>query len=164
MPKSAKILTAGEVAKLPPMLFGKIRWHKGLGSPVGDPCSGFRIAVDEHTVSQFRIGKSGPERVPGTGIWKVAMPSAPCYAAPDEGDMHVVRFDVPGVHLNGFPDGKYRIKPELTGNWGKTLIPMLIGFKLIEPLSYYVSLTKERHIVSVDFEVVQHAWSVFGSG
>ncbi len=163
MPTS-KILSVGAVARLPPMLFGKIRWNKGLGSPIGDPATGFKVAVDEHTVSQFRIGAAGPEVIPGTGIWKVATPSAPCSAAPDEGDMHVVAFNVPDVHLNGFPDGKYRIKAELTGNWGQSRIQVMLGFKQIEPLSYYVSLTKDRHIVSVDFEVVQHAWSLRVSG
>jgi hypothetical protein len=159
MPPSSKVLTAGAVAKLPPMLFGRIRWSKGYGSPVGDPASGFRILVEEHTASQFRIGSAGPEVIPGTGIWKVTTPSAPCSAAPDEGDMHVVRFSVPDVHLNAFPDGKYRIKPVLTGNWGQSRIQTMLGFKQIEPLSYYVTLTPERHIVSVDFDVVQHAWS-----
>ncbi len=163
MPTS-KFLSAGEVAKLPPMLFGKIRWNKGYGSPVGDPCSGFRISVDEHTVSKFRFGPSGPERDPNTGIWKVATASAPCSAAPDEGVMHVVSFNVPDVHLNDFPDGKYRVKAELTGNWGQSGIQAMLGFKRIEPLSYHVSLTTDRHIVSLDFEVVQHAWSFHLSG
>ncbi len=67
-------------------------------------------------------------------------------------------FSVPDVHLNGFPDGQYRIKPELTGNWGESQIQMMFGFRRIEPLAYYVALTKDRHIVSADFEVVQHAW------
>ena len=163
MPTS-KFLSAGEVAKLPPMLFGKIRWNKGYGSPVGDSCSGFRIFVEEHTASQFRIGPDGPEVIPGTGIWKVTTASAPCWAAPDEGDMHVVRFSVPDVHLNVFPDGKYRIKPELTGNWAQSRIQQMLGYKQIEPLAYYVSLTKDRHIVSVDFEVTQHAWGLHVSG
>ena len=163
MPAS-KFLTSGEVAKLPPMLFGKIRWNRGLGRPVGDLCSGFRISVDEHTASKFRFGASGPEKDPKTGIWKVATAAAPCTTAPDEGVMHVVSFNVPDVHLNDFPDGKYRVKAELTGNWGQSGIQMMLGFKRIEPLSYYVSLTPDRHIVSLDFEVVQHAWSFHLSG
>jgi len=154
----SEILSDDEVMRLPPMLFGKIRWSKGMSGPVGNPCSGFRIFVEEHTVSQFRMGPSGPEVIPGTGVWKVAIDSAPCWTAPDEGDMHVVRFSVPDVHLNGFPDGQYRIKPELTGNWGESQIQMMLGFRRIEPLAYYVALTKDRHIVSADFEVVQHAW------
>src|SRR6266567_1183351 len=160
MPVS-EFLSVDEVMRLPPMLFGKIRWGKGLGVPVGNPCSGFRIFVEEHTVSQFRMGPDGPEVIPGTGVWKVAVDSAPCWSAPDEGDMHVVRFSVPDVHLNGFPDGQYRIKPELTGNWGhenRSPLQMMFGFRRIEPLAYYVVLTKDRHIVSVDFEVVHQAW------
>jgi len=34
----------------------------------------------------------------------------------------------------------------------------MLGFRRIEPMAFYVSLTKDQHIVSVDFEVVQHAW------
>jgi len=107
------------------------------------------------------MGADGPEVIPGTGIWKVAMDSAPCWAAPDEGDMRVVRFNVPDVHLNGFPDGQYRIKPELTGNWGESRLQLMLGFRRIEPMAFYVSLTKDQHIVSVDFEVVQHSWRPF---
>jgi hypothetical protein len=117
MPKS-KILSPGDVARLPPMPFGRIRWDKGYGRPGGRPQQRIPNPVDERTASQFRIGPDGPEVVPGTGIWKVTTASAPCWAAPAEGDMHVVRFSVPDVHLNAFPDGKYQIKPELTGNWG----------------------------------------------
>ena len=159
MPKS-KVLSADAVARLPPMLFGRIRWNKGMGTPVGDPASGFKVLVEEHTATQFRMGPSGPEAVPGTGIWKTTTPAAPCWTAPDEGNMHVVRFSVPDVHLNAFPDGKYRIAAELTGNWSQSRIQVMLGYKRVEPLAFYVTLTKERHIVSVDFEVVQHAWSL----
>jgi hypothetical protein len=157
MPKT-KILTNAEVLRLPPMLFGSIRWNKGLGSPVGSPCSGFKVVVDEHTVSRFRIGPAGPEVIPGTGIWKNVEQSAPCSAAPDEGDMHVVTFSVPDVHLNGFPDGKYRVSVELTGNWSESRLQTMLGYKRIDPSSWYVSLTKDHHIVKVDFEVVHEAW------
>jgi hypothetical protein len=64
----AEALSNAEVLRLPPMLFGSVRWHKGFGTPVSDPCSGFKIIVDEHTVSQFRMGPSGPEVIPGTGM------------------------------------------------------------------------------------------------
>ena len=154
----SEILSDEAVLRLPPMLFGKIRWSKGLGGPIGNPCSGFTIFVEEHTVSQFRMGPDGPEVIAGTGIWRVAIDSAPCWTAPDEDDMRVVRFNVPDVHLNGFPDGQYRIKPQLTGNWGVSRLQVMLGFRRIEPMAFYVSLTKDQHIVSVDFEVVQHAW------
>jgi len=157
MPPKTRILTDKEVLKLPPMLFGRIRWLKGLGTPIGDPASGFKVLCQEHTASQFRIGAAGPEVVPGTGIWKDPV-SVPCYAAPDEGDMHVVRFNVPDVHLNMFPDGKYRLTAELTGNWSETPIARMLGYRRIEPLGFYVSLTKAQHLVSVDFEVVHEAW------
>lgn len=164
MPGS-KYLTAGEVVRLPPMLFGKIRWNKGYGSPVGDPCSGFRVSVDERTASKFRIGASGPERDPKTGLWKVVTASAPCSVATDEGNMHVVSFTVPDVHLNEFPDGAYRVRAELTGNWEQSSgIQRMLGYKRIDPLGYQVSLTPDRHIVSLDFEVTQHAWSFYMTG
>ena len=78
----SEILSDEAVLRLPPMLFGKIRWSKGLGGPIGNPCSGFTIFVEEHTVSQFRMGPDGPEVIPGTGIWKVAVDSAPVSTAP----------------------------------------------------------------------------------
>lgn len=156
MPKS-DILSAAAVVRLPPMLFGYIRWNKIMGSPVGDPATGFRVLSEEHTVTQFRMGPAGPEPIPGTGIWKPAI-SVPCWKVPDEGDMHVVAFRVPDVHLNAFPDGKYRVKAELTGNWGESLLHVRIGYRRIEPLAFHVALTKEHQIRSVDFEVVYEPW------
>ena len=151
------VLSEDAVLRLPPMLFGRIRWKKSLGGPVGDPSTGFRVLSEEHTVSQFRMGAGGPEVIPGTGIWKPAV-SVPCRAAPDEDDRHVVAFEVPDVHLNGFPDGKYRVTAALSGNWGESLVQVTLGFKRIEPMAFHVSLTKDHHIVSLDFEVVQEPW------
>ena len=99
------------------------------------------------------MGPSGPEVVPGTGKWKAPM-MVPCSPAPDEGDMHVVRFNVPDVHLTMFPDGKYRVAAELTGNWSQTPIQKFLGFRRLEPLAFYVVLTQAQHLVSVDFEVI----------
>ena len=46
-----------------------LRWAKGLGAPVGDPCSGFTILVEEHTATQFRFGPGGViEVIPGTSV------------------------------------------------------------------------------------------------
>jgi hypothetical protein len=135
------------------MLFGRIRWYKRLGGPVGDASTGFRVLAEEHTVTRFRVGPSGPEPEPGTGIWKPAV-TVPCRVAPDEGDMHVVAFNVPDVHLSGFPDGKYRVKAELTGNWSESLLHLRLGFRRIEPVAFQVSLTKDHHLVSLDFEVI----------
>ena len=163
MPPRSKILTEREVLALPPMLFGHIRWQKGLGAPIGDPASGFRVQCQEHTVSQFRIGPAGPEVIPGTGVWKAAV-TVPCTADPDQGDQHVVRFIVPDVHLNMFPDGKYRVTAELTGNWSLSPIQKYLGFRRIEPLAYQVSLTKENHIASVDFEVVLEPLRLYAFG
>jgi hypothetical protein len=152
-----EILSDDAVMRLPPMLFGRIRWNKSLGAPVGDATTGFRVLVEEHTVSQFRMGPGGPEVVPGTGIWLPTV-TVPCWAAPDEGDMHAVAFNVSDVHLNGFPDGQYHVKCELTGNWEESLLRLAFGFRRIEPLGYYRALTKEQHIVSLDFEVVLEPW------
>jgi len=87
MPKGDK-LSQTAVLKLPPMLWGHIRWNKIMGSPVGDPATGFRVFAEEHTATQFRIGRAGPEPIPGTGVWKPAV-SVPCWTAPDEGSMHL---------------------------------------------------------------------------
>jgi hypothetical protein len=62
---------------------------------------------------------------------------------------------VPDVHLNGFPDGKYRVSAEVTGNCSKWY---MLGRKRIEPMEFHVSLTKDHHIVSLDFEVVFEPW------
>jgi hypothetical protein len=151
------VLTNHEILRLAPMLFGRIRWHRSFGGPVGDVCSGFAITAEEHTASQFRIGPSGPEVIPGTGIWTEPR-SVPCYPAPDEGDLRVVRFSVPDVHLNAFPDGKYRVRARLTGNWAEPPIQMVLGFRRIEPTGFYVSLSKDNHVVSVDFDVIHEPW------
>jgi hypothetical protein len=156
MPAS-DVLSVHEVLRLAPMLFGRIRWRKSLGSPVGDPTTGFRVLVAEHTVSQFRMGQHGPEVIPGTGIWKAPF-SVPCVAAPDEDETHVVAFNVPDVKLSGFPDGGYRVHVELTGNWGVSPYQVILGSRRIDPIAYRVSLTKDRHLVGLDFDVLQEPW------
>jgi hypothetical protein len=161
MPPRSKALTEKEVFALPPMIFGTIRWPKGLGAPVGDPATGFRVSCQEHTASQFRIGAGGIEVIPGTGIW-LAPVGVPASAAPDEGDLHVVRFGVPDVHLNMFPDGEYRISVELTGNWSETPIARMLGYRRIDPPAVYVALDKSHHIAGVNFEVQQEPWRFVG--
>ena len=86
---AADILSSEAVLQLPPMLFGSIRWSKSLGGPAGDPCGGFNIIAEERTASKFRIGPSGPEVIPGTGIWKAPQPLH-VWTVPDEGAHHVV--------------------------------------------------------------------------
>jgi len=159
MPPKSKALTESDVMRLPPMIWGSIRWPKGLGAPVGDAASGFKVTCEEHTPTQFRMGASGPEPIPGTGVWKPAVTVA-CWSAPDEGAMHVVRFSVPGVHLTMFPDGMYRVAAQLTGNWAESRIDRMLGYRRIDPLAWYVTLTKDRHLVSVDFVVVHEAWTI----
>lgn len=146
-----------EVYRLGPMLFGRIRWAKGLGSPVGSS-SGFTVLAEEHTASQFRVGTGGIEVIPGTGIWKTIDESLPCRRLPDEGDQHVVGFTVPGVHLTAFPDGAYRVTPSLSGKWSRPWLQRRLGFRRIEPRSHTVTLTQGQHIRSVDFEVVYQPW------
>jgi len=161
MPPTSEFLTDEEVHRLPPMLFGKIRWAKGLGAPVGDLCSGFTITVEERTASKFRVGPKGREIIPGTGIWKDVSKSVRCGVLPDEGDKHVLQFIIDNVHLNEFPDGTYRVAVALTGNWSHTGVPIVLGYRRIEPPAFYRTLTKDRHLVSVDFEVVQEPLRFF---
>jgi hypothetical protein len=155
--RAPEILSNEALHSLPPMLFGHIRWNKAVGNPQGDPCSGFRILVEERTASQFRMGSGGhPEVIPGTGVWKVVAGSAPCTPGPSNGEMQEVTFRVPSVHLNAFPDGKYRITPELVGEWHSPVTHVARGFRRVEPVSWHVVLRPDAHIVSVDFEVI---WS-----
>lgn len=159
MPTSDK-LSVEAVLKLPPMLFGVIRWKKTLGSPSGDPCNGFRIRVEERTPSEFwDIGGGKYEKIPGTGTWRLVTDFAPCFPAPDDGDYHAVHFNVPDVHLNVF-DGMYRITPQLTGQWdSRSLIFLyLFGFRQIDPFAWYISLRPDSHIATVEFEVVRRFW------
>ena len=60
------VLTDDAVLRLPPMLFGRIRWSKNMGAPVGDPATGFKVQSEEHTVSKFQVGAGGIEVVPNT--------------------------------------------------------------------------------------------------
>jgi len=62
------------------------------------------------------------------------------------------------VHLTGFPGGKYRVSVELTGDWRESRLQMMLGYRRIEPMAYYMALTKEQRLVSADFEVVQEPW------
>lgn len=157
MPPRPKVLSENDVLQLPPMIFGAIRWSQGLGAPVGDPASGFRVTCQEHTASQFRIGAGGIEVVPGTGIWLDPFVVS-AYAAPDEGDQHVVRFIVTDVHLNMFPDGEYRVKVELTGNWSEPPLARMLGYRRVDPSAAYVVLDKAHHIAGVDFRVEHEPW------
>jgi hypothetical protein len=79
-----------------------------------------------------------------------------CRELADEGDYHKLSFQVWGVHLNAFPDGRYRITPTLKGTWSRPANPVLFfGSRTIEPQSFSVVLKKDDHIQSVAFELVQ---------
>jgi hypothetical protein len=158
MPNSDKV-SVTDVTKIPPLLFGVIRWKKSIGSPQGDPCSGFQIVVDERTPSQFQATGGGHyEKVPGTGTWRPVTDSAPCSVAPNDVDSHVIHFYVPDVHLN-ILDGLYRITPKLTGAWDSRnrLFLSFFGFLQIQPLSCYIILKPDAHIATVEFEVVRRS-------
>jgi hypothetical protein len=153
-------LSVEAVLKLPPVLFGVIRWKKNIGSPSGDPCGGFRIRVEERTPSEFRAGPGGViEKIPGTGTWNLVTDSASCFPAPDEGDSHVVRFTVRDVHLNVL-DGVYRVSPQLTGQWDSRglIFLYLFGYRQMDPLAWYVALRPDAHMATVEFEVVRRSW------
>jgi hypothetical protein len=109
----SRVLTKAEAVRLPPMLFGRIRWLKSLGAPVGDPASGFKVQAEEHTPSQLVATANGEiDIIPGT--WRPAV-LASCKSAPDAEEWHVV-FNVPDVHLTGWPDGAYRVEAQLTAS------------------------------------------------
>ncbi|MDB5481104.1 MAG: hypothetical protein JWO83_2157 [Caulobacteraceae bacterium] len=154
---ATRILSEEEVFRLPPMLFGAIRWSRSLGAPSGELASGFTFVVQEHTATQFEDTGGGIQPVPGTGVWRPPVTAA-SWTAPDEGDMHVVRFNYPDAHLNAFPDGKYRVSVQLAGYWPARLIERIAGFRVIEPLAWYITLTKAQHIFSADFQMIQQPW------
>jgi hypothetical protein len=159
-------LSIDDLVALPPTIFGTIRWKKYIGRPTGDLCSGFNIRVEEHTATQFRaVGGGKYEPIPGTGIWKDVVDAVSCRELADEGDYHKISFQVWGVHLNAFPDGRYRITPTLKGTWSRPnpLAVVLFGYRTIEPQSFSVVLKKDDHIQSVEFEVVQRPrpWRTF---
>jgi hypothetical protein len=140
------------------MLFGVIRWKKSIGSPLGEPCSGFRIRVEERTPTEYvDIGGGKYDIKPGTGIWRLVTDSARCFPAPDEGDSHVVRFIVSDVHLN-ILDGVYRVAPQLTGQWGGSWFWILLGFRQMDPLAWQIALKPDAQIANVEFEVVRRFW------
>jgi hypothetical protein len=145
-----------DLIALPPTIFGTIRWKKYIGRPLGDLCSGFNIRVEEHTATQFRaIGGGKYEPIPGTGIWKDVVDAVSCRELADEGDYHKLSFQVWGLHLNAFPDGRYRITRTLKGTWSRAAYPVFFGSRTMEPQSFSVVLKKDDHIQGVEFEVVQ---------
>jgi hypothetical protein len=154
MPNS---LSLEQLLALPPLIFGTIRWKSSIGVPSGDLASGFSIRVEEHTATQFRdVGGGHIEPIPGTGIWKVVSDSLACYVLSTEGNNREVGFRVTGLHLNAFPDGRYRITPSLKGNWRPSGL-FALSYRAIEPISASVALKKDDHIQSVEFEVVRRS-------
>lgn len=149
-----KVLPHDALLKLPPLIIGHIRWNKNIGNPSGDPCSGFRILVEEHTATEFRFGPGGIiEPEPGTGIWKTLTDAPHCTSLSSTDGTQEVMFRVNEVHFNAFPDGFYRITPQLTVAWHSLLAPATPGFRRIEPVFWDVVLNEGANIQSVGFEV-----------
>lgn len=154
---SSPFLSVDQIVRLPPMIFGVIRWKGPIGDPIGDRCGGFDIRVEEHTATQFRDAGGHAEPIPGTGIWKAVLDSLSCRAIPDQGTEHSVSFSVTGLHLNAFPDGRYRITPSLRGDWRSSGVLALLGYRVIEPISVSVVLKKDDHFRGVEFEIVRRS-------
>ncbi len=153
------ILSLEQLLRLPPMIVGTIRWKRSVGEPKGNLCAGFDIRVEEHTATEYRDAGGGhyvPE--PGTGIIKLLSDSVSCRARADQGDDHVISFQVSGLHFNMPFDGYYRITPNLNGNWRPSGIFAAVGYRAIEPISAIVVLKKDAPVQSVEFEVVRHSW------
>lgn len=152
-------LTLEQLARLPPTIVGTIHWKSSAGVPAGDLRSGFSIRVEEHTASQFRDAGGGHyEKIPGTGIWKdVPADSVLLRPGTTEGNDCSVSFTVTGLHLNAFPDGKYRITPVLKGDWRPSGMLAALGHRDIEPTSMSVGLEKDHPLKSMDFEVVRRS-------
>lgn len=149
-------LTTADILRLPPTIFGTIRWSAAAGDPAGARCSGFAIAVEERTPTQFREGPAGPEPIPGTGRWIALNDAVTCFAAADQGDIHSIQFQVRGLRLNFPPDGGYRVTPALKGRW--TPSPRLFfGYRAIEPYAYQVVLGPRSRTAHVEFRVVRRS-------
>lgn len=153
---SGHMLSPGDILKLPPMIFGTIRWKKGVGDPIGKKCGGFDFLVEERTPTQFRVGPNGPEPIPGSSRWITLADAVTCFEAADEGDVHSVLFQVRGLHLNVVPDGAYRITPKLKGTWSPPP-RFLFGYRVIEPVAYFVALYPSTPTPHIDFEVVRRS-------
>ena len=150
-------LSDKQVAELPPLIFGTIRWKSSVGVPTGDLCSGFNILVEERPVSRFQSLPGGLyEQI--RFKWEVVKDSIVCRTLSTEGDNRAIGFHVTGLHLNGFPDGAYRITPSFRGNWHFAGLLAPLGYRVIEPIRWYVVLKKDDHIQSVEFEVVRRSW------
>ena len=166
MPNSEK-LSVEDVRRLPPTLFGVIRWKKGIGNPAGDPAGAFRVRIEERTPSEFRAGPGGvAEKIPGTGVWRLINDSVPCTPAADEGDSHVVHFAIRDLHMNVF-DGVYRITAQLTNAAWDTrglAFVYLFGYRQMDPISWYVALRPDTHIATVEFEVVRRSFFLSRDG
>ena len=64
--------------------------------------------------TQFRaVGSGKYEPIPGTGIWKDVVDAVSCRVLADQGDDHKLSFQVWGIHLNAFPDGRIKSR-----RWG----------------------------------------------
>lgn len=166
MPNSEK-LSMEAVLRLPPALFGVIRWKKGIGSPTGDPGGAFRVRVEERTPSEFRAGPGGViEKIPGTGVWRLVTDSVPCTPAPDEGDSHVVHFAIRDLHVNIF-DGVYRVTAQLTNvPWDTRglFFQYLFGYRQMDPLAWYIALRPDVHMATAEFEVVRRSFFLSRDG
>jgi hypothetical protein len=153
--RDPKVLPSDILRALPPLIIGHIRWNKKFGNPPGDPCSGFRILLEEHTATEFRFGPGGiimPE--PGTGIWKTLTDAPHCTSLSSTDGIQEVLFHVREVHFTAFPDGFYRITPQLISAWSSPLTPATPGFQRIEPVFRDIVLKESASIQSVGFEVV----------
>ena len=152
------ILSIDEVLRLPPRIFGTIRWRKFIGRPAGDPCAGFSIKVEEHTATQFLSGPGGihiPK--PGTGIFKDVLEPVSCWARDDEESYHSIGFQVAGLHLNMPLDGYYKVTPALKGDWRPYSI-FARGYRVVEPIYYKFYLKEEARVQSCEFEIKLRSW------
>jgi len=152
------ILSPEQLLRLPPMIIGTIRWKISIGGPTGDASEAFDVKVEEHTATEYRDAGGGniiPE--PGTGIFKLVSNSVSCRMRSDEGDDHMIGFQVTGLHYNMPFDGFYRTTPRLRVKWRPSGI-FALGYYVIEPISANVVLTRDHPIQSCEFEVVHRSW------
>lgn len=155
-------LTAAAKSRLPPMLFGWIRSDRRLGRPKGEAGDGFTVTVRRREATTYRDRGHGIyDAVPGG--WAGPAITVPCFAVPDEEQMHVVSFRAPEVHLTEPLDGYYQVRVGLTKAWKRDgmLAKLWSGYLQVWPPFVNIKIWSSDPIGSVDFEVQHKPFLLF---
>lgn len=142
--------------RLPPMLFGWIRWDRGLGRPKGTAGDGFHVTIRERLATTY-VDRGHGIYDPTPGGWAGPDVTVPCFDVPDEEQMHVVGFRAPDVHLTAALDGYYHVRVSLTDSWRRDGLfgKLWGGYFEVSPAFCNVLVWPSQPFCSVEF-LVQH--------